>query len=172
MLVPFEQGKLDSLCGLYGIVNAERKINNSTTEESQVLFNQIIKYLERKKLLGSMLVDGMLLKHVKPILTGVVKERVRHQRLVFAGVHNPDLTTFWEETSAFLNSNPKRAVLLCLTGYYEHWTVIREITDRQMQLFDSDAWRYINRSNCTTTTTTARRRHQILAAQTYFLWNA
>jgi len=171
MLLPFEQGKLDSLCGLYGIVNAERKINNSTTHQSQFLFNRMIQYLEKKKVLSAMLVNGMLLKHIKPILNNVVGERVPYQRMPFAGMPNPDLTTFWNTTTDFLSEGDKRAVLVCFSGYYEHWTVIHDITDRQIQLFDSNSWRFINRSNCTTTTSTTRRRHQILAAQTYFLWN-
>ncbi|MBK7451077.1 MAG: hypothetical protein IPJ47_17405 [Anaerolineales bacterium] len=33
-LPPFQQGGLDSLCGLYSIINAERFINRSKDEES------------------------------------------------------------------------------------------------------------------------------------------
>ena len=45
-MLPYEQGGLDSLCGLYSIVNAERVINGSTYEESVALFNDIVAYLD------------------------------------------------------------------------------------------------------------------------------
>jgi hypothetical protein len=169
-MLPFEQGWLDSLCGVYAIVNAERHINNATTDQSQALFNDIIRYLEKKKMLSAMLINGMLLKDIRPILANVVGERIPYRRMPFAGWPNPELTQFWRETMAFMNGGTKRAVLFCLSGYHEHWTVIQEITSRRMKLFDSNEMRFLNRGNCTTTTTTARRRHQILAAQTYFLW--
>ncbi|HSO13868.1 MAG TPA: hypothetical protein VLT51_15940 [Anaerolineales bacterium] len=34
-LLPFQQGGLDSLCGLYSVVNAEQIINHSSDEETQ-----------------------------------------------------------------------------------------------------------------------------------------
>ena len=45
-LKPYEQGALDSLCGIYSIVNAMRVIRGLNNEESQELFKQIIGYLE------------------------------------------------------------------------------------------------------------------------------
>ena len=39
---PFQQGGLDSLCGLYSIVNAERFINRSSDFETQQLFDDLI----------------------------------------------------------------------------------------------------------------------------------
>ena len=47
-MLPFEQGGLDSLCGLYSIVNAERVVNNTSNDDSLVLFNDIIAYLNKK----------------------------------------------------------------------------------------------------------------------------
>ena len=41
-LPPFQQGGLDSLCGLYSIVNAERFINRSVDDEAQQLFDDLI----------------------------------------------------------------------------------------------------------------------------------
>ena len=168
-MLPFEQGGLDSLCGLYSIVNAERVINNTSNEESLELFNEVISYLNKKRQLSGILIEGMYLKNVKTVLEKVVGDRVPYQRLPFAGKPNPDLDYFWKEIQYFLEESPHRAVILSISGVHDHFTVIRSITDRQMQLFDSDAWWRINRTNCTTTNQTKRRRHVLYPAQTYFL---
>ena len=60
----YQQGGLDSLCGIYSIVNAERIINGTTTEESDALFSKIISHLDQNKRLRSILASGMLLKFV------------------------------------------------------------------------------------------------------------
>jgi len=168
-MLPFEQGGLDSLCGLYSIVNAERVVNNTSNDESLVLFNDIISYLNKKRQLSGILVEGMYLKNVKIVLENVVNGRIPYQRLPFAGKPNPDLDEFWKEIQRFLEEKPHRAIILSLSGVHDHFTVIRSITDRQMQLFDSNAWYRINRTNCTTTNQTKRRIHVLYPAQTYFL---
>ena len=168
-MLPFEQGGLDSLCGLYSIVNAERVINNTNNDDSLALFNEVIAFLSKKRQLSGILVDGMYLKNVKCVLENVVGDRIPYQRLPFAGRPNPELDSFWKEIQRFLSENPRRAVILSLSGANDHFTVIRSISDKQMQLFDSDAWYRINRSNCTTTNQTKRRRHVLYPAQTYFL---
>jgi hypothetical protein len=168
-MLPFEQGGLDSLCGLYSIVNAERVINNTGKEDSLALFNETLAYLNKKRMLRDILIDGMYLKNVKTILENVVGDRIPYQRLPFAGWPNPDLTTFWKEIQSFLEENPHRAVILSLSGVHDHFTVIKGISDRQMQLFDSDTLLRLNRNNCTTTYQTKTRRHVLYPAQTYFL---
>ena len=55
---PFQQGGLDSLCGLYSIVNAERYINRSSDEETQQLFNDLIHYLLRRWQLSKQVPQG------------------------------------------------------------------------------------------------------------------
>ena len=69
---PFQQGGLDSLCGLYSIVNAERYINHSSDEETQQLFDHLVKYLSRRGLLGKFLVGGILHHQMLMILEKVV----------------------------------------------------------------------------------------------------
>ena len=44
---PFYQGALDSLCGVYSIVNAVRKVTK--TIDSQEQFAEIINYLDSKR---------------------------------------------------------------------------------------------------------------------------
>ena len=171
-LPPFQQGGLDSLCGLYSIVNAERIINHSSDEDTQQLFNDLIYYLSRRKLLGRFLIDGIMHKEMLVILSKVVgKKRISYVDIPFRGLPNPDLTTFWKSMQGFLDGTPGRSIVLGLQGYHDHWTVIERITNRSILLYDSSLIKRLPRSSCTTVYATWKRKHLLLPAQTYFLAN-
>jgi len=169
---PFQQGGLDSLCGLYSIVNAERIINRSSDEETQQLFNDLIYYLSRRRLLSKFLIDGIIHREMLVILNKVVgKKRIMSAEIPWRGVPNPDLTTFWESMQYFLDGTPRRAIVLGLQGYHDHWTVIEMITSRSIFLYDSALIKRLPRIRCTTVYATWKRKHVLLPAQTYFLSN-
>lgn len=171
-LPPFQQGGLDSLCGLYSIINAERFINRSSDEETQQLFDDLIHYLSKRKLLSKFLIGGILHREMLAILDTVVgKRRIANVGVPWRGVANPDLTTFWKSILVFLDGTPGRAVILGLQGYHDHWTVIEKITNRSILLYDSALIKRLPRSSCTTVYATWQRKHVLLPAQTYFLSN-
>lgn len=169
-MIAFQQGGLDSLCGIYSLVNAERVINNTPLAESQELFNEIVEFLEEKKQLASILTSGMLLKNLKLILKEVIGDRIPNQELRFHARPNPELGEFWDEVSEFLNESPKRSVILSLSGVHCHWTTVQKITEKQIKLFDSNGLSTLNRAFCTTSNQTNRRQHEIWPAQTLFLF--
>ena len=171
-LPPFQQGGLDSLCGLYSIINAERIVNRSTDDETQQLFNDLIHYLSRRGLLSKFLIDGIIHKEMLVILNKVVgKKRIANMEVPFRGVPNPDLTTFWKSMQAFLDGTPGRSIILGLQGYHDHWTVIEKITNRSILLYDSALIKRLPRISCTTVYATYQRKHVLLPVQTYFLSN-
>lgn len=169
---PFQQGGLDSLCGLYSIINAERFINHSTHEETQQLFDDLIHYLSRRGLLTKFLIGGIIHTEMLVILNKVVgKKRISNVSIPGRGVNNPDLTRFWRSMQNFLDGTPGRAIILGLQGYHDHWTVIENITSRSIMLYDSSKIKCLPRSRCTTVYATWKRKHLLLPAQTYFLSN-
>lgn len=171
-LPPFQQGGLDSLCGLYSIINAERFINHSSDEETQQLFNDLIHYLSRRGLLTKFLIGGIIHTEMLVILNKVVgKKRISNVSIPWRGVMNPDLTSFWKSMQRFLDGTPGRAIILGLQGYHDHWTVIDKITSRSIILYDSALIKRLPRSSCTTVYATWKRKHLLLPAQTYFLSN-
>jgi hypothetical protein len=171
-LLPFQQGGLDSLCGLYSIINAERIINRSSNEDAQRLFNDLIHFLSRRRLLPRLLIEGIIHTQMLLILEKVVgKQRISSVEVPWRGVPNPDLTSFWRSMQAFLDGTPGRAIILGLQGYHDHWTVIESITDRSIFLYDSSEIKRLPRSRCTTVYATWKRKHLLLPAQTYFLSN-
>ncbi|NOT04672.1 MAG: hypothetical protein HOP27_08755 [Anaerolineales bacterium] len=171
-LPPFQQGGLDSLCGLYSIINAERFINHSSDYETQQLFDDLIHFLARRKLLSKLLIGGIIHTEMLLILEKVVgKQRIANVYVPWRGVPNPDLTTFWKSIQFFLDGTPGRAIILGLKGYHDHWTVIESITNRSILLYDSALIKRLPRSSCTTVYATWKRKHLLLPAQTYFLSN-
>jgi hypothetical protein len=172
-LPPFQQGGLDSLCGLYSIVNAERVINHSADDETQQLFDGLVHYLTRRGLLGKFLINGIIHTQMLVILDKVVgKKRIASMEIPWRGLPNPDLTTFWRSMQNFLDGTPRRAIILGLNGYHDHWTVIESITNRSIMLYDSALIKRLPRSACTTGYyVTGKRQHVLMPAQTYFLSN-
>lgn len=171
-LLPFQQGGLDSLCGLYSVVNAERIINRSSADQAQQLFDGLIHYLARRGLLSKLLIGGIIHTQMVMLLDKVIgKQRIASVSIPWRGVPNPDLTSFWKSMQAFLDGTPRRSIILGMEGYHEHWTVIEAITDRSIFLYDSARIKRLPRSHCTTVYTTSKRKHQLLPAQTYFLSN-
>jgi hypothetical protein len=171
-LLPFQQGGLDSLCGLYSIINAERIINHSSDAEAQQLFDDLIHFLSRRGLLSKFLIGGIIHTQMLVILEKVVgKQRISNADVPWRGVPNPDLTTFWKSLLSFLDGTPGRAIILGLQGYHDHWTVIESVTDRSIFLYDSSEIKRLPRSRCTTVYATWKRKHLLLPAQTYFLSN-
>jgi len=171
-LPPFQQGGLDSLCGLYSVINAERFINHSSDWETQQLFDDLIHFLSRRKLLSKLLIGGIIHTEMLLILDKVVgKQRISSVKIPWRGVPNPDLTTFWKYMQWFLDGTPGRSIILGLKGYHDHWTVIESITNRSIRLYDSARINRLPRSSCTTVYATWTRKHLLLPAQTYFLSN-
>jgi len=81
---PFQQGGLDSLCGLYSVINAERFINHSTDKESQKLFDSLIHYLARNGLLTKFLIGGISHTEMLVILKKVVgKKRISNVQIPY-----------------------------------------------------------------------------------------
>ncbi len=165
---PFQQGGLDSLCGIYSLVNAEKIINKTKTKDSQDLFNEIVRFLAEENLLASILTGGMLLKKLKLILNEVIGDRIPQKKLPFNARPNPNLGDFWTEVEIYLKE-PGRAVIISLSGVHDHWSTIEKITSNQIKLFDSNGLSHLNRGYCTTAEPTSKRQHIILPAQTLFL---
>lgn len=171
---PLGQGSLDSLCGVYSIVNAERYLNRTTEEDSKALFKEIICKLEEHDMLVEALTEGMSRNHLALIFNEVTKYRITFTKNAFVGVRTPDLDTFWNRMTTFLDERPKRVVMLGFERRVEewgHWTVVYRITPKQMQLLDSMnpyQLKRLNRMHCTTSNNVGR--PYILApAQTYLL---
>jgi hypothetical protein len=166
-LPPFQQGGLDSLCGLYSIVNAERIINHSSDKQAQELFNTMVRFLSKKRMLARILIDGVVHPQMLLTMQTVVNGRIPRLEIPWRGVPTPELDAFWQSMREFLDGSSGRAIILGLNGFHDHWTVIHNITSKSIFLYDSAEITRLKRSRCSTAR--HRRMHLLLPAQTYFL---
>jgi hypothetical protein len=47
-----------------------------------------------------------------------------------------------------LTQQPRSAVLICLTGHLDHWTVLRRVTGHSLTFFDSSGCARVSLANC------------------------
>jgi hypothetical protein len=164
---PYEQGGLDGLCGVYSIINASNIINNLTDDDCEELFKEILVYLDREKSLSRILTEGLNINVLGEILKNI-KSLNFNRAMPFKGSPETSLSDFWEGIQEFL-TQPNRAVLLGMAGQYDHWSIIKSISDKRINFCDSDGIKYFNRSACTTQEPDKKRKHQIMPTHTYFL---
>lgn len=146
MKYPFAQGWLDSLCSVYGIVNAYRILYNATESESQELFNSIITYLSKKRMLRDTIINGTPYKRMVKIMNDVIGETIPIKES-----NKKNITTvndWWNISTDFMNSGEKRVIILSVNGKQDHDTVVKTITDKAMLLFDSGGMKTIRKSQC------------------------
>lgn len=150
---PYQQGRLDSLCGLYALINGVRLILADTApltgQSCKRLFADGMDFLTAKKgsrdaahwgitvgrqrklakvLLASTALDGRLKLHLGPSL--------------------PHLATVDDLEVAIAGTLARRAVLLvCLHGRISHHSVIVGHTPERVLLFDSDGMQFIRKTS-------------------------
>src|SRR5829696_7900145 len=157
-LVPFQQGDLDGLCGIYALINAIRLATEDDTRDFpdaawQELFFTLL--LEADAVVGTVEAVGLGID-LQPLFR-VAQAAVRHM----ADEHGLRLTVTHAirrgeprtldailRRLAELTQQPRSAVLICLTGHLDHWTVLRRVTGQSLTLFDSSGCARISLANC------------------------
>ena len=78
--------------------------------------------------------------------------------------------TYWATVQTFIQRHDG-AVITAIGGRLDHWTVIRDVTDHQLLLFDSDGRVRVARRYCAMAADAPSERHYVLyPTHTYFLW--
>lgn len=167
---PYKQGYLDSLCGIYSVVNATKYISNLSEDDCFELFHASLGVINKTKDMMDLMVDGILGKDISKLFNslicdqyGIVKKKPFHKNKA------PSLDEYWTAIEHFLNNKNRRAVILTVDGEdWSHWTVAGSATSRQLHLLDSDGMKNINRSYCTIKPNN-RARYMLYPTHTYFL---
>jgi hypothetical protein len=163
----FMQGELDSLCGMYSIVNADRIINNSSKEQSQELFNSIILYLAKKRMLTGVILEGTDHRVMTKVMRDVVGDRIPLQITNKRNFKN--LKEWWKYSKNFLEEASNRSIIASIGGKQGHLTVIREMSERRMVLLDSSWLVIMKRIDCRFTDYAWEDKHVIYPSQCWYL---
>lgn len=143
---PLLQGWLDSLCGVYSIVNANRLVNGVSYTDSQPVFNFIIEELHKKRILHKVLIEGINHKNFSSLMYGACRGLFPYMDTNRRNFKS--LSAWWKYSKAFLEEKPNRAVILSIGGLHDHLTVVERMSDKQLILFDSDGFKRIYRGDC------------------------
>lgn len=167
---PFQQGHLDSLCGLYAAVNAiwfvlEPGGKPMHRNQARVLFRRGITHLRDRGRLAKAIKDGMPPKWLWQ-LTKDLARCARRLTDIEVTVSRPTQVPKPFTRQALLQLldealESRAVVIVGLDGVHSHYTVIwGRISDTYM-LFDSDRLRWIRRGSLGVQSGRAMRRHQV-----------
>lgn len=163
----FYQGWLDSLCGVYSIINSDRIINRTSEDGSQKLFNEIISYLSKKRKLKEILIGGVYHINMVNIMTDVVGDRFTW-KIMGADFYN--ISDWWGRSRHFLGSQENSAIILSVGGLDNHISVIHSMTDRVMRLADSSTMTSLRKSLCRLSTYQKEDKFVIYPTQSFWCW--
>ena len=159
ILVPYEQGALDSLCGVYSLINAMRiLIKDLDYKEAERVFRRILRYVESKKRLSSVITGGIGDREVFNIARAVLqtKYNIRIRRL-YEDDQKPTPSKVVAKMAKLLQHENVAIIISIEAVDYEHWSVIKSISAKEIQLCDSAGTKRVQMSKCTTKRITQNR---------------
>lgn len=146
MLKPFYQGKLDTFCAIYAVLNALRLTHGIRTLKARDILNETLMALAatpdalRAVLTQEtdylQLVDGMLRAQAHKFPLDI--------RAPWDAASQPDENEFWDTARRWLDGGDKRAVIFRFLRHMtpagpavnRHWTVADHMNDSVLHLFD------------------------------------
>lgn len=165
-LRPAVQGDLDTLCGLYSVVNALYWLHPQLRRKA--LFRALIDHLSQHHDVTSCLTCGTESEQIDALLHFL---RTRRPRRWPFSVHKPftnipALTTrhILGQCRQWLDQRPDRVVLL---GDQYHWTVVSHMDGEWLYFFDSSTYTRIHRSRWSLRHQPGR--HQLFREAIYFI---
>ena len=152
---PYAQGDLDSLCGIYAIINAFRALCREITWEiSTHLFQHLVRCLNRhaKQALFPIIfgTGTSLMRKLLGEAQSYLKKRLKIELAIEPKgreLKSKSLEAAWQRLSAIVDETT--VLILPLSGRWDHWTVLYDINARKIRLVDSSHRRELTRSRCT-----------------------
>jgi len=157
-LSPYKQGSLDSLCGLYALINASRLADPSLTEEDcQSAFEGALRCLNDKYQDGCP--KGFPEDFPRLLCYGLKRSPLLSLHKEFFKNEWPQISLvkpfplnkiapkiFWSRMKQEAITKG-RALIIGTTDPMNHWSVVREIPNEKIVLFDSYRYKTLERSD-------------------------
>ena len=156
----FQQGTLDSLCGLYAVINAirlaHRPFGPFGRERARTLFAELVELTEARWGMANVIVDGYDDDQFRTLLTNGLKLAReltgRHYCQSFKAVGGfDDKRRNWLRSLERLTAHPATAVIVGIWGRMDHWSVLAGVSERSLLFYDSDCLRYLPLVRCSLT---------------------
>ena len=161
--VPFRQGSLDALCGIYAIVNAIGCLCPELKPDgARALFARLIRMLRhvRRKAVKTVWY-GLTIQQVRALLRHALRWtkrkigiRLKLRRLRRSVRENPKLASVWAELRQRLGKSA--VAIIGIGGLEAHWSVAVHVGRSWLKLIDSDGLTALKRSGCSARPTPTR----------------
>lgn len=170
-MATFYQGSLDNFCGIYSIINAVNTLSGPLNNyQSRQLFKLILTCIYSRQNKVSM-GCGLSLNDVARVINTVVCTNYSIRRYKpFHGQGDVRLDDYWGTLKSELEL-PNTIAFIGISGHFNHWTIVKKVTEHNLILADSIGMRYLNRKQCIMANHRARRRKQywLIPHKTYIL---
>lgn len=164
-LQPYLQGNIDNLCGLYALINATRLVIYPSKVKPELL-SRCVSVLTQKKKAGDFIGKGTYSTDINYLLKAVFIDEypIRFTKPFIKAV---DLDVYWSKLKKFLEEENRAVIILFSTEHNGHWTVVRDITDNELILFDSKRTKNLTKDLCTTTELSKIKTRLLVCTMTY-----
>ena len=171
-LKPYTQGKLDSLCGPYAVVNAIHYLCGPLQREEAVsLLISILHQLRGNYDPVNRLEEGTGVMEMRWLMKSVCRDYpIRSKRSLLRNRERGD-RTLWEEIECFLRETSGVVLIDFECVDHGHWTLIRAISANTLTLFDSNGRQYLRRRSCATVGEKVERPYTFHPSTAYFLYS-
>lgn len=176
----FRQGSLDTLCGIYAIINSTHEVcatweSRLKPDHHRALFRALCEELATEgDLAGALAGEGMGVRTLRKLLRRAhmyVEDETglpfTHKRAFNS--EPVSLDRYWDVVRDHVHENGPGSVLISLTGRHCHWSCIRTISEEGMVLRDSDGLIRLSRARCTTGAGDNRRHHVLWPTETLLI---
>ena len=149
------QGKLDGLCGVYSIINSIGLIEKKPLrdEDRKALFVYLVDLLDDGSGIGSIIHQGINFRDLGKLVdvasrlrSATTKETVKRQTAMKQMPN--DIEEFWSVLADHVDLARRQVAILGISGKYNHWTVVKSVKPRRLELQDSDGLAHLDMSRC------------------------
>ena len=152
---PWQQGALDSLCGIYSVINGIQYAAPDpglSKQDASYLFGEIAYELESRSDAGDLIGYGLTrrslctaLRTADTWLTDNYDLKLRANWPFYRST-DVSLSEIFDALQSHL-LQPHSAAVCAIMGCINHWTVITEFTPGRIRLFDSYGMKFIRTSS-------------------------
>ena len=151
LIAPLRQGNLDSLCGMYAVINAIRLTHARSKplkrQDEKLLFDAGVRFLSRKQYLVDASIEGMigrtqirLAKHLIAQANERLNTKFKLHQL------NVKRSTYSDIIEGEIDAG--RPVCVLFDGALDHYSVIVGYSKSRFILFDSEGLAWLRRDLC------------------------
>jgi hypothetical protein len=152
-----QQGSLDSLCGLYAVINAirlaHRRYGGFRESWARALFAELVGVSEFEWGLANLITEGCDEDQFRTLLSqGLKLARQLTRRQYSQSFKAPSPVAVGRrgqlQELARLTTRSDTAVIVGIGGRIDHWSVLAQVSDARLVLYDSDRLSYLPLPRC------------------------